>query len=80
MSPFLILALAQMILTLTENYLLSRLHRELSSLAGSDAVTNYSLSNSVHTFHIYCSFANKPSIQTQLWLLVTLLDVPAGEK
>ena len=79
-SPLLISASAQTILTPTENYLLSRLHREWRSLAGSDAVSSYSLSNSMHTFHIYCSFANKPSIQTRQWLPVALLAVPAGEK
>ena len=34
----------------------------------------------MHTFHVYCSFADKPSIQTRLWLLVALLAVPVGEK
>ena len=29
---------------------------------------------------MYCNFANKPSVQTQLWLPVTLLVIPAGEK
>ena len=41
---------------------------------------SYSLSNVMHTFNIYCSVADKPSIQTRLWLLVTLFAVPAGEK
>ena len=79
-SPLLISASAQTISTPTENYLLSRLHTEWRSLAGSDAISSYSLSNSMHTFHIYCSFANRPSIQTRLWLPVALLAVPAGEK
>ena len=75
-----LLTLAQTILTPTENYLLSRLHREWRSLAGSDAISSYSLSNSMHTFHIYYSFADKPSIQTRLWLPVALLAVQAREK
>ena len=48
--------------TPTENYLLSRLHRKLGSLAGSDAISSCSVSNSMHTFHTYCSFANTNSI------------------
>ena len=75
-SPLLISASAQTISTPTENYLLSR----SKSLASSDAISCYSLSNSMHTFHIYCTFADKPSIQTRLWLLVALLAVPDGEK
>ena len=78
--PSLILPSAQTILTPTENYLLSRSHRGWRSLAGSDAISSYSLSNSMHTFHIYCSFADKPSIQTWLWLPVVLLAVRAGGK
>ena len=61
--PLRISASAHMILTPTEDYLLSCLHRELRSLAGSDAVSSYSLLNSTHTILIYCSFANTPSIQ-----------------
>ena len=34
----------------------------------------------MHTFRIYCSFADKLSIQTQLWLLVVLLAIPAWKK
>ena len=79
-SPLLILASAQTILTPTEIQLLSRLHREWRSLASSDAISSYSLSNSMHIFQIYCSFADKLSIQTWLWLPVTLLAVQAGEK
>ena len=79
-SPLLILASVQTILTPTENCSLLCLHREWRSLAGSDAVSSYSLTNSKHTFHIYCSFADKPSIQTLLWLPVVLLAVPAKEK
>ena len=78
-SPLLISASAQTISTPTENYLLSRLHREWRSLATSDVISSYSLSNSMHTFHIYCSFSDKPSIQTLLWLPVAILAVPAGE-
>ena len=76
-SPLLISASAQTISTPTENYLLSRLHREWRSLADSDAISSYSLSNAMHTFRIYCSFADKPSIQTWLWLPVVLLAIPA---
>ena len=79
-SPLLISAWAQTNLTPTENYLLSRLNREWRSMAGSDAISSCSLSNSMHTFHIYCSFADKPSIQTWLWLPVVLLAVRAGGK
>lgn len=79
-SPLLILASARTISTPAENYLLSRLHRERRNLAGSDTISSYSLSNSMHIFHIYCSFADKPSIQTRLWLPVVLLAVPAREK
>ena len=79
-SPLLISASAQTISTPTENYLPSRLHREWRALAGSDAISSYSLSNSMNTFHIYCRFADKPSIQTRLWLAVALLAVPAGGK
>ena len=63
----------------TEHYVLSGLHRELRSLAGSDSTSSYSLSNSMHTFHIYSSFADKPSVQTWLWCPVTLLAILAGE-
>ena len=49
-------------------------------MAGSDAISSCSLSNSMHTFHIYCSFADKPSMQTRLWLPVALLAELAGEK
>ena len=77
--PLLISASAQTISTPTENYLLSRLHREWRSFASSDTISSYSLWNSVHTFHIYCSFADKPSTQTRLWLPVTLLAELAGE-
>ena len=79
-SSLLISASAQTILTPAENYLLLHLHREWRSLAGSDAFSSCSLSNSVHTFHIFCSFADKPSIQTQLLLPVALLAVLAEEK
>ena len=79
-SPLLISASAQTILTPTENYSLSCLHKEWRSLASSDTISSYSLSNSMYTFHMYCNFANKPSVQTQLWLPVTLLVIPAGEK
>ena len=34
----------------------------------------------MHTFGIYRSFADKPSIQTRLWLPVALFAVPAGKK
>ena len=74
--PFFILASVQTILTPTENYLLSLLRRELRRLAGSGLICSYFLSNLMHAFHIYCSFANKPAIQTWLGLLVALL-VPA---
>ena len=79
-SPLLILASAQTILTPTEIQLLSRLHREWRNLASSDAISSYFLSNSMHTFRIYCSFANTPSIQTWLWLLVALLAEPNRKK
>ena len=78
--PRLISASAQTISTPTENHLLLRLHREIRSLASSDAISSYFLSTSMYTFHIYCSFSNKPSIQTWLWLPVALLAIPDGEK
>ena len=78
-SPVVFLASAQTISTPTEIFLLLRIHRELRTLARSDAICSYSLSNSIHIFHSYCSFYDKPSIQTWLWLPVVLLAIPAGE-
>ena len=55
-------------------------YTEWRSLASSDTISRYSLSKSMHTFHIYCSFVFKLSTQTNYGCLSRYLLYRPGKK